>query len=175
MKNTKQKKIYSVAYYGILLSLAVIFGWIENMFLIVPHIPGIKLGLSNAVFLVILYNNGVRPAITVNLMRIIIINLLFGGIYSFFFAVSGFILSCAVSVPLYRCKLAGIVCISMYGAVFHNTGQLLFVCIITSAVSVFYYLPFLLVSGIAFGAVTGVISKTVISRLRFSQPKNDIN
>ncbi|WP_278245349.1 Gx transporter family protein [Ruminococcus sp. HUN007] len=55
---------------------------------------------------------------------------------------------------------------SAAGAVFHNTGQILAACLIMRSSAVFFYYPFLIVSGIIAGLFTGFCAMFVIKRLK---------
>ncbi|MBP0978416.1 MAG: Gx transporter family protein, partial [Oscillospiraceae bacterium] len=54
---------------------------------------------------------------------------------------------------------------SAAGAVFHNTGQILAACLIMRSSAVFFYYPFLIVSGIIAGLFTGFCAMFVLKRL----------
>ena len=62
-------------------------------------------------------------------------------------------------------KQLGLVGISIISALFHNLGQLAAAAFITGTASVAYYAPALALFGIATGAVTGVLLKTVMPAL----------
>ncbi|OPZ67709.1 MAG: Heptaprenyl diphosphate synthase component I [Firmicutes bacterium ADurb.Bin467] len=55
---------------------------------------------------------------------------------------------------------------SIAGGVLHNAGQLLAAALIARTPGLAAYLPVLLVSGAAMGAVNGVIALAVIRRFR---------
>ena len=54
---------------------------------------------------------------------------------------------------------------SVFGAVFHNIGQIA-VAVMIMGLEVIVYLPFLIVSGCLAGAFTGVCAQLVIHRMR---------
>jgi heptaprenyl diphosphate synthase len=56
--------------------------------------------------------------------------------------------------------------VSVLGAVGHNVGQMGVASLVTGTVSVFLYLPVLLVSGIITGAFTGLAAQYLLRRLR---------
>ena len=87
------KKITRLA---LLLSLSVVLNLIESIIPIFNGtIPGLKLGLANIVILFTLYEFSFKDAITISIMRVILVGILRIGLFSmaFFFSLSGAILS----------------------------------------------------------------------------------
>ncbi|MGN0558098.1 MAG: Gx transporter family protein [Acutalibacteraceae bacterium] len=58
--------------------------------------------------------------------------------------------------------------LSVLCAVAHNIGQLTTAVIITMTPQILFYLPVLIASAIAAGAITGVTAQLVIKRLSFN-------
>ena len=52
--------------------------------------------------------------------------------------------------------------ISIMGAVFHNIGQLLAVCIIYTNIYILAYLPVLLIAGVVAGSLTTILLKLAL-------------
>ena len=65
MRKRLEGKSVKTAYLGLLLALAVIFGYIEALIPVPVPIPGIKLGLANLVIAAVLYFYGPFEAMTV--------------------------------------------------------------------------------------------------------------
>ena len=60
--------------------------------------------------------------------------------------------------------------VSVLGGVFHNIGQILVAMVVLETESLIYYLPVLLIAGIASGVAIGVLGAMVTKRLgRISQ------
>ena len=81
----------TIAYYGIFIALAFIFGWLET-FLPNPlegMVPGIKLGLANLVIIVALYRLGFFPATGISLVRVLLTAFTFGNLSMFFYSLAG--------------------------------------------------------------------------------------
>lgn len=57
---------------GFLLALSLILSYIESLLPLAVGIPGLKLGLSNLVVVILLYLYGGREALAVNLLRIVL-------------------------------------------------------------------------------------------------------
>ena len=62
----------SVAYLGVFLALAMILSYVEAILPFAIGIPGVKLGLSNLVTVLMLYLIGWREALCVSVLRIVL-------------------------------------------------------------------------------------------------------
>lgn len=153
------------AYMGMLVALAFIFSYIESLIPISVGIPGIKLGLANMVVIVTLYLMGTGPAFTLSLVRIVLTGFTFGNLAMMMYSLAGGMLSLLVMVIARKTKLFSITGVSVLGAVFHNVGQIIVAALVVENSSLFYYLPVLLVSGVAFGIIIGVVGSILIKRL----------
>ena len=71
-----------VALYGMLISLAFIFSYIEAVIPIPIPVPGVKLGLANLVSIIGLYTVGISGTIAVSLVRIVLVGFTFGNLSS---------------------------------------------------------------------------------------------
>lgn len=122
---------------------------------IVP-VPGVKLGLANTVTLVALYALGRRSAFAVLAVRILLCALLFGQPMSFLFSLAGGVLCyaamCIAARFLDRSQMWAV---SIFGAFFHNLGQIAVAIAVTSQLAVAYYFLFLIISSVITGAFTG--------------------
>ena len=87
MRKRLEGKSVKTAYLGLLLALAVIFGYIEALIPVPVPIPGIKLGLANLVIAAVLYFYGPLEAMTVTVLRVLIIGFLFGNMFFSFFMI----------------------------------------------------------------------------------------
>lgn len=155
-----------IALLGLFLALALILGYIEFLIPFDFGIPGIKLGLGNAMILLALYLLGGREAFVLQLMRILLSGLLFGTMLSTLYSLSGGLLSFGVMVALKRTKRFQVISVSIAGGVSHNLGQLLVAGLIVENLHLFYYAPVLLFSGLATGALIGIIAGELIRRLK---------
>ncbi len=154
---------------GIFISLALIFSYLEKFIpfeLIIP-IPGIKLGLANIVTIAALILLDVKSAVVITILRCILANMLFGTPMSMMIAVSGATMALMVMAVLktgYN-RIYSIIGISAAGAAAHNIGQIAAASLVMKSTAVFAFLPFLLIASMLTGFVTGVIAKSIISRL----------
>lgn len=150
---------------GILVALAFIFSYIESLIPISVGIPGIKLGLANMVVIVTLYLMGAGPAFMLSLVRIVLTGFTFGNLAMMMYSLAGGMLSLLVMVIARKTKLFSVTGVSVLGAVFHNVGQIIVAALVVENSSLFYYLPVLLVSGVVFGIIIGVVGSVLIKRL----------
>ena len=131
-------------------------------------IPGIKVGLANIAVIFTLYKLGVKEAITVSIVRVLLISMLFGSAVSLIYSISGAVLSLLTMIVLKKLTPLNEVTISVTGGVMHNVGQIAAASFMLSTNVVVYYLPFLLVSGTIAGIVVGIASAILIKRVKFS-------
>ncbi len=154
------------AYFGCMLGLAVICGYVEALIPFDFGIPGIKLGLANIVIIFLLYKNGFWSALAVNVSRVLLVGVLFGNAMSIVYSLAGGGLSLIVMVLLKRLKCFSTVGVSVAGAVAHNIGQLLASLIVIGFNAVMFYMPFLLLAGVLTGFLIGLSSGRFIARVQ---------
>ncbi len=159
----------STALMAMFAALAIVFSYVEFLIPISIGIPGIKLGLANVGIILALYILGGREAFVVNFIRIVVMALFFGNIYSFAFSITGGLLSVIVMILLKKLKCFNILMISIIGAVTHNIGQLLVAYVVIQRVGVFIYFPILIIAGIITGVLIGYISGMVIKKVRLEK------
>lgn len=158
--------IKRVSYYGSMVAVALICGYIEFLIPFDFGIPGIKLGLANIVAIFLLYRNGYLPALVVNVLRILLCGILFGNVMSIFYSLCGGILSFTVMWMLKKCPWFSTVGISAVGGTVHNIGQLLAASVIIGFRAIIYYMPFLIVSGVLTGFLVGLAATVLIKRIK---------
>ncbi len=154
-----------IAYYGVFLGFCVLVGWLERLIVLPLPVPGIRLGLANAAILVLLYHDGVKPAVAINALRIVLVGLMFGGISGFIYSFFGALSAMAVSIPLSRIKRLGVVGVSVAAASAHIVGQLFAAQLMTLSKAVWTYLPWLLVAAVLTGLLTGAIAAATLRYL----------
>lgn len=162
----KNNKVKNIAFYGMMTALALIFSYLESFIpvnALIP-IPGVKLGFANIVVVFALYMMKPVDAIIIGILRVLLSGLLFGNPMTIAYSLVGCFLSWLVMTLTKNTKLS-VVGVSMLGGIMHNIGQLIVAVVLTSTVRIAYYLPVLLVSGMATGLVMGFASKLVIDRI----------
>ena len=154
-----------IAYGGLFCAAALLCGYIESLFPFSFGIPGIKLGLANAVVVLLLFAWNLPMAVTVSLVRILLSGLLFGNGASLLYSLAGGVFSLAVMAVLHRCGVRSPVPVSAIGGVTHNIGQLLMAALLLKSSAVWFYLPALVAAGAVTGVLIGVICSLLIPRV----------
>lgn len=153
-----------VAVFGVFTSLALILSYVELLIPINFGIPGMKLGLTNLLVVILLYKGCPRDALLLSVIRILLSGLIFGNMFSIFYSLGGGLLSLAVMVFLKKTGQFTVAGISIGGGASHNVGQLLVAMFVVQTYQVGYYLPVLLIAGVITGAVIGILSAEVLKR-----------
>ena len=156
-------KTKKVALFGMLVALAFIFSYIEHL-IPLPLPTGVKLGAANIVILVALYFLGVKEAVAISFIRILLSGFAFG-ISTVPYSLAGGFFSLLVMTVLKKSEKFGIAGVSVAGSVFHNIGQTI-VAMLLLGVNTVYYFPLLLFSGIIAGILIGIISAIVLKKLK---------
>ncbi|MCR4712440.1 MAG: Gx transporter family protein [Clostridia bacterium] len=154
-----------IAFTALLAAVALIFSYVEVLIPLPVGIPGVKLGIANLVVLIALYEYGMKPALAVNLIRILVAGLLFTGLFGAVYSLAGAALSLLVMALLKRTGLFSVVGVSMAGGVAHNIGQLLVAAALISDLRIFLYLPVLMFSGLVSGILIGFLCWYVLRAL----------
>ena len=167
-----KSRFKTVAYAGLFTALALILAYVEILIPpLFPAIPGIKLGLPNIIIIFLLYRLGVKNAICVSLLRIVLVSILFGNAMAFIYSLAGGILSLAFMIILRRLDLMSVVGTSVAGGVMHNVGQILMAMLLLETAEIGYYLVVLTVSGVIAGVFVGLCGAMLIKKI----PANLIN
>ena len=162
----KNGKAYKTALCAMMTAIALIFSYVEVMLPFNFGFPGIKLGLSNLVIVIALYRLGAGYAFFVNIVRIMLSGLLFGGLSAMLYSLAGGMLSLVVMLILKKTDKFSPAGISMAGGVFHNVGQLTVAALITNTGKIFLYMPVLLISGLITGVLIGIAAIFVLKKLK---------
>jgi heptaprenyl diphosphate synthase len=149
-------------------AFAMILSFVESRIPAFVAIPGVKVGLANIAVIFTLYKLGVKEAIAISMVRVLLISMLFGSPVSLIYSISGATLSLLSMVLLKKFTPLTEVTISVTGGVMHNVGQIAAASFMLSTNVVVYYLPFLLVSGTIAGVVVGIASAILIKRVKFN-------
>lgn len=150
---------------GVFLALALICSYVESLIPISFGIPGVKLGLTNIVVVLMLYCIGAKETFAVSVCRIVLAGFLFGNLFSILYSLAGGLLSFLIMWAVKRTGKLGILPVSVCGGIFHNIGQLAVAALVVENYNVFYYLPVLLLAGAATGLAIGVVAQELIIRI----------
>ena len=74
-------------------SFALILSFIESRIPAFVAIPGVKVGLANIAVIFTLYKFGIKEAVTVSVIRVLLVSLLFGSPVSLVYSICGAVLS----------------------------------------------------------------------------------
>ena len=155
-------KTKDVAVIGVLAAFGAILSYIEAILSFSTGIPGVKIGLANIAVVVALYMYGSKNAFMINIVRIIVVGLLFGNAFSMVFSAAGAIISFVVMVLFKKTNRFSPLGVSAVGGVAHNIGQIMIAALVVDSYSVIYYMPALFIAGIITGVIIGIVSKLLI-------------
>lgn len=155
-----------VASSGLLLALAVLFGYVEAIIPVPMPVPGMKLGLANIVIVTILYLAGWKEAIVISALRVLIIGFLFGNLFSISYGLAGTALSILGMALVRKTRRFSVVSVSALGGVLHNCGQILVATLVVIGFPWKWYLPVLMLAGLGAGIVTGFLNRLIIPRVK---------
>lgn len=146
-----------IALYGVLIGLALVFGYVEAMIPLPFTVPGVKLGLGNIVVLLSMLSLGAAPACFIMCIKVVATSFLFGNPSIFIYSLVGALLAYIAMLLLIKFTKISIISVSVIGAICHNLGQLIVVGIVFNYLVVLSALPILLISGLITGLITGQI------------------
>ena len=156
-----------LARYALLTALAMALSWLESLVPLAGAVPpGVKLGLTNLVVIFALYRMSLRDAAAISLIRVVLVAFTFGNSYSFAYSLAGATLSLAVMALLKRSGKFSLLGVSVAGGVSHNIAQVLVAMAVLETARLAWYLPVLLVSGIAAGVCVGAAGALIVKRIR---------
>ena len=159
----RTKKITAM---GLLVALAMVLSWVEQLIPLSVQVPGVKMGLANLAVIFTLYRISVPAAWTVSLLRVALVSITFGNAYSLWYSLAGAALSLLVMTLLRKGKKFSLLGVSVAGAVSHNLGQIAVAALVLGGASMAYYLPVLLVSGTVAGICIGAVAAILVQRIR---------
>ena len=164
--NSRNKiNVKKITLYALLVAVCLIVGYLESLLSIalITIAPGVKIGLSNAVALTLVFSGDIKGAWAVNLARISLAALLFGSPVSFLLSLSGGVAATFTASVFSRVKSVSIIGVSILCAVVHNAFQLVAATMLVGK-GVFIYLPVLLTLGSVCGALCGIMARLVLSK-----------
>ena len=169
MVHTPVKKLTLMS---ILTAIALIIFIIEAMIPLPIPIPGMKLGLANAVTLFALFFGASRYLNTVDVLAILLCRILLGAIFTgrpvvVVYSLAGGLLGFAAQVVMKRFVSEKQIWVcGAAGAVFHNIGQILAAVLLTGTPMIAAYLPVLIITGVFTGVITGFAAQFTLARIQ---------
>ncbi|MGD9475129.1 MAG: Gx transporter family protein [Eubacteriaceae bacterium] len=159
---------------SLLLALALIMAYVESFIPLPLPIPGAKLGLPNIVTMVSIVLLNWPMTLLLVVARVILSGFLFGNMFSIIYSLCGGLLSLLVMTLLSRRSLS-IILISVFGAIFHNMGQLIVAALVLQNTNLFFaYFPVLMLIAIPTGIITGTAARGLLSLLKKTPYFTDI-
>lgn len=151
------RKAKQISLCAIMIALALALSYTERFIplqLLIP-LPGIKLGLANIVTLVALYLLKTRHAFMILIPRCVLGAVFGGGITGLLFSLCGGLLAMGIMAAVRKIPALSIYGVSILGAAAHNIGQILAAMALLNSVYIGAYLPYLLITAIFTGLLTG--------------------
>ncbi|MDO5444902.1 MAG: Gx transporter family protein [Eubacteriales bacterium] len=161
-------KIKRLTLSALFTSLALVLSYMEKFFplqLFIP-LPGVKLGLANIVMMTAIYFIGWKEALAILVIRCMLASIFSGSITSLCMSLSGGLLSLLVMLAAKKVHCFSVYGVSILGAAAHNLGQIIAASLLLYSRFAFGYLPFLLITAVISGSVTGLIAAAVFRLLR---------
>ena len=152
---------------ALLTAMALIISLLEN-FIPIP-VPGVKLGIANAVSLYLLLYHRPIESFAVLTARLLLAALISGNPSSLLYSAAGGLLALLVCWLLHKTKFFSPIGLSVAGAALHHVGQLTCAALITGSSSIFSYLPVMLLCSLVTGSITGLLCIVVYKRIKISR------
>lgn len=165
-KSNVRSETRKMTFLALTVSFALILSFVESRIPAFVAIPGIKVGLANIAVIFTLYKFGIKQAVAVSAVRVLLVSMLFGSPISMIYSLTGAVLSLTVMCLLKKLTPLTEVTVSVAGGVTHNIGQIGAASVMLGTNVVIYYLPFLLLSGTIAGVVVGIASGMLIRKVK---------
>ena len=159
-------KTKDIAVLGLLIALAFVLAYVENLMPLNIGIPGAKVGLANIVTVVAIYIIGYKKAACLSLVRVLLVGLTFGNMGMLMYSAAGTVVSYVAMLIGKSTKKFSITGVSVLGGVFHNVGQIMVAMVLMETKELVFYLPALIVIGTISGVVIGILSGMICSRIK---------
>lgn len=149
-----------------LVAVSVVLGYVE--FLIPPVIPvyGLKIGFSIFPLLYAFFELSPKRALIIGIIKAFLNSILFSGLVSFAYSLTGIIFTVAGMYILYSLfKSFSEIGISVLGSALFQVGQVITAILILKSIAPLLYLPYLLFGSIACGVFSGTVIKILRTRV----------
>lgn len=149
---------------SLLTALSIIFSIVESQLPVI--VPGIKLGLSNIIILIVLYTYSLKEVIQVGIVKVLVVNTLLGTLFSYVFFLSFFGNLFAI-LTMYLIKKLQIFSIygdSITGAFFFSLGQIVIASILLNNIHLMLYFPLISILSLFTGLFTASIAKIILDK-----------
>lgn len=166
MQYQSNAKIRYMVLLGLFTSMALMIHIVESMLpSLVFLVPGLKLGLTNIITLVMIYKFKISECILVVFLRVMLGSLFGGGPSMFMFSLSGALLALFAMLIVKNLKILGLspIGVSVVGSIFFNIGQLFVASFMIKSFSIFAYLPLMGMMSVVTGIFVGIIGNMILA------------
>lgn len=165
--SAESRALHKAVMISIFASLAVVLGIVESLIPFTAVVPGAKLGLGNIMVLTCLYYFSGRDALLLIVIKTLLTSFLLGSFSTFLFSFMGAMTSFLIMYTMlrYARNSFSLMGVSVMGGVAHNVGQLAAASFVLGTTKIYYYLPFLLVSGFVTGIFVGIAANMLTASL----------
>lgn len=150
---------------ALMAALALALAALESLIPVPMPVPGMKLGIANVVTAAAAFWLGPVDVAVVLGVRIVLAAFLTGQLATLPFSIVGGACALAVTLAFVRFSSPNRVRLAAMAAVAHNIGQIAVAVAVTGTPEIAFYLPVLLVAGIAAGFATGTVAQAVLDRI----------
>ncbi|MDD4183947.1 MAG: Gx transporter family protein [Candidatus Izemoplasmatales bacterium] len=161
-------KLRKLVFLAIMVAASVVLSIVESLVSVALFIiPGVKLGLANIITLVILYVYSEKDAAIVVFIRIMLVGLVYSGLFqpTFWMSLSGGVFAFLAMVFVKRLTKLSLISVSVAGSLLHMVGQILMAMIVLNTETLIFYLPYMMLIAIPTGIFTGIVAKKLITIL----------
>lgn len=153
----------NIARTAVMVTVAVLLGYVESIFPPPIPIPGIKIGLANMVIIIVMYTGSRKNTFLVAFLKVLLCAMLFGSPMSFIYSLSGAAVSVLVMMAAKHSGLFSLIGVSSVGGIFHNMAQLVCAYFFIGK-GVLFHIPVLCLTGAVCGVLTGVATQLMLRR-----------
>lgn len=151
---------------GLYACMALTLFLVEAQIPLPVPLPGVKLGLSNSVTLLVMELERPKDALAVLLTRIVLSSLFCGQPVMLLYSLCGGLLSFCGMALLHRALSQDLWFVSMIGSVLHIVGQLAMAALVMQTMIVFHYFPLLALCAVPAGLLNGWVVTYVVAHAK---------
>ncbi len=157
-----------VVFLSLMISVSIVLSIVESsVSLLIFAFPGFKLGLANIATMVVVFTLGRKEGFLVAISRILLVGLIYSGLFtpSFWISLTGGLFALAVLLILKGTKLS-LMTISILSALMHMVGQIIAAMVVVNTSSLIYLLPIMILISIPTGFITGYLALRIIKSFK---------
>ncbi len=165
MKKFNSKKI---ALSGLFLALALIVSLLENLLPpIIPVLPYAKIGFGNIILLMSFLMVGLKEGYIILVLKCLLSAVFIGNMSVLVWSLPSALVAYTVMVILHKTRIFSTIGLSVAGGLTHNFMQIAVASGVVG-MSVFAYLPYMMLAGGLAGLVTGIVCHFLVVRFKDS-------